>query len=62
MRTRILTVIFVGMTIGFLLALGVVSLIRAGLEGDNPGLSIAFTVLVAFLGAVLIWYVVRTTR
>ncbi len=49
------------MTLGFLLALGVVALIRAGLDGDNPGLSIAFTVLVLLLGGVLIWYVAKTT-
>ena len=52
MRTRILTIILVGMTLGFLLALGVVALIRAGLEGDNPGLSIGFMVLVLLLGGV----------
>ena len=61
MRTRVITIILVGIIIGFLLALGIVAFLRALIDGDNPGLSIAFTVFVVFLAALFIWYVVRTT-
>ncbi len=59
MRTRLITIIFVGITIGFLLALGVVAFLRAVLEGQDPALSLAFTALVLLMAGVLIWYVVR---
>ena len=62
MRTRLLTVIFVGMTIGFLLALGLVAVLRSVLEGKDVALSAAFTVLVVLLAAALIGYVAKVTR
>jgi NhaP-type Na+/H+ or K+/H+ antiporter len=62
MRTRILTIIAVGITLGFLLGMGVVALLQAMIDGANTGLEVAFTLLVAFMGAMLISYVVRTTQ
>ena len=62
MRKRILTIISVGITLGFLLGMAVVALLRAMIDGTDTGLEIAFTLLVAFMGAMLISYVVRTTQ
>ena len=62
MRNKILTIIAVGITLGFLLGMAVVALLRAVVDGTDTGLEIAFTLLVAFMGAMLISYVVRTTR
>ena len=62
MRSRILTIIAVGITLGFLLGMAVVALLRAMIEGTDTGLEVAFTLLVAFMGAMLISYVVRTTQ
>ena len=61
MRSRILTIIIAGMTIGFLLALGVISLLRALPDGEDPKLSIAFTIFMMFLAGSLSWYVAKTT-
>ena len=61
MRTRVITIILVGIIIGFLLAMGVVAFLRAIMNGDNPGLSVAFTAMVLLLAGVFIWYIVRTT-
>ena len=54
--------IFVGMTIGFLLALGLVAVLRSVLEGKDVALSATFTVLVVLLAVVLIGYVIKVTR
>ena len=62
MRSKILTIIAVGITLGFLLGMAVVALLRAMIEGTDTGLEVAFTLLVAFMGAMLISYVVRTTQ
>ncbi len=62
MRNKILTIIAVGITLGFLLGMAVVALLRAMVDGTDTGLEIAFTLLVAFMGAMLIAYVVRSTR
>ena len=59
MRSRIITIIAVGITLGFLL--GMVALLQAVADGNNTGLEVAFTLLVVFMGAMLISYVVRTT-
>ena len=45
-----------------LLGMAVVALMRAMLDGTDTGLEIAFTLLVAFMGVMLISYVVRTTK
>ncbi len=57
-----ITIIFLGMTIGFLLALGLVAILRAIIEGADTNLSIAFTVFVVFLASVLLVYVLKVTR
>ncbi len=62
MRNRIFAVIFVGMTIGFLLALGLVAILRSLIEGKDVGLSVAFTAFIVFLAGVLLYYVTNTTR
>lgn len=62
MRTRVFTVIAIGMTIGFLLGMGVITSLRAIINGDDAKLSIAFTALVLFMAGALIWYVAKTTR
>lgn len=62
MRTRVFPVIIIGMTIGFLLALGVIAILREIIDGQDAKLAIAFTVFVAMLAAILLWYVVKTTR
>jgi len=59
MRSRIITIIAVGITLGFLL--GMVALLQAVADGNNTGLEVAFTLLVVFMGAMLISYVVPTT-
>ena len=41
--------------------MGVVAFLRAIINGDNPGLSVAFTAMVLLLAGVFIWYIVRTT-
>ena len=62
MRTRILSIISVGITIGFLLGMGVVALLRAAMDGETPELEVAFTLMVAMMAGALIYYVVKTTR
>lgn len=42
--------------------MAVVALLRAMVDGTDTGLEVAFTLLVAFMGAMLISYVVRTTQ
>ena len=62
MRIRILTIVSVGITIGLLLGMALISLLRALLDGNLPGLQIAFTTLTALMAAALLSYVVKTTR
>ena len=62
MRTRILSIISVGITIGFLLGMGVVALMRSVMDGETPGLEVAFTLMVIMMGGALVYYVVKTTR
>ena len=62
MRTRILTIVSVGITIGLLLGMGLVSLLQAMLGGTNPGLPVAFTLMVALMASALVYYVVKTTQ
>jgi len=61
MRSKLLTIIAVGITLGFLLGMGVVALGRAMLDGSDTGLEVAFTLLVTFMGAMLISYLVQIT-
>ena len=62
MRTRLLSIISIGITIGFLLGMGIVALLRATLDGASPELEVAFTLMVVMMGGALVYYVVRTTR
>ncbi|MDA0262565.1 MAG: hypothetical protein O3A93_03690 [Chloroflexi bacterium] len=62
MKTRLLTIISIGITIGFLLGMGVVAMLRAALVGDTPELEIAFTLMVVMMGGSLVVYVFKTAR
>jgi hypothetical protein len=62
MRTRVLTIISVGLTIGFLLGMGVVAMSRALIDGEPAGLEISFTALTGFVAAMLLIYVAKTIR
>lgn len=62
MRIRILSIISIGITIGFLFGMGVVALMRSVIDGQSPGLAVAFTAMVTMMGGALIYYVVKTTR
>ena len=62
MRTRILSVIPIGITIGFLLGLGVVALLLTTIQGGSPELEVAFTSMVATMAGGLVYYVVKTLR
>ena len=62
MRSRILTIIAVGITIGFLLGMSVVALLQAILDGDSAELEISFTALTGLMTALLVTYVIKTVR
>ena len=56
------TIIILGMTISFLLALGLVAILRALIEGEDTNVSITFTVFVVFLARGLLGNVIKVTR
>ena len=62
MRTRILSIISIGITIGFLLGMGVVALLQSLLYGETPQLEAAFTMMVIMMGGGLVYYVFKTIR
>ena len=62
MRIRILSIISVGITIGFLLGMGVVALMRSMINGETPNLEVAFTLMVAMMAGALVYYVVKSNR
>ena len=62
MRTRILSVIAIGITIGFLLGLGFVALLASVINGGTPELEIAFTLMVVMMGGSLFFYAFKTIR
>ena len=62
MKTKVLTIISVGITIGFLLGMSVIGLLRALLDGDSAELEISFTALTGLMAAVLLTYVTKTIR
>ena len=62
MKSQVLTIISVGITIGFLLGMSVVALLRALLDGNSAGLEISFTALTACMAAMLVTYVAKTIR
>ena len=59
MRTQMLSIISIGITIGFLLGMGVVALLRSLLDGQTPGLEVAFMAMVVLMGGGLVYYVVK---
>lgn len=62
MRTRVLAIIGVGITVGFLLGMSVVALLRALLNGNSAELETSFTALTGLMTAMLITYVIKTVR
>ena len=62
MRTQMLSIISIGITIGFLLGMGVVALLRPFLDGQTPGLEVAFMAMVVLMGGGLVYYVVKAVR
>ena len=62
MKTKVLTIISVGITIGFLLGMSVIGLLRALIDGDSAELEISFTALTGIMAAVLLTYVTKTIR
>jgi hypothetical protein len=56
LRTKILVIICVGISVGFLLGMGVSALVRAMIEGGDRGLEMTFTALVIFMAGILITY------
>ena len=56
LKTRILAIITVGMSVGFLLGMGVSALLRAMIAGGDRGLEMTFTALVVFMAGILITY------
>ena len=56
LKTRILVIIAVGITVGFLLGMGVSALLRAMVAGGDRGLEMAFTSLVILAAGLLITY------
>lgn len=61
-KSRVLTIIVVGITIGFLLGMSVIALLRALLNGKSAGLEISFTALTGLMTASLVTYVIKTLR
>ena len=56
LKTRILVIITVGMSVGFLLGMGVCALLRAMIAGGDRGLEMTFTALVVCMAGILITY------
>ncbi len=55
-KTKVLVIITVGISVGFLLGMGVSALLRAMIAGGDRGLEMAFTALVVFMAGILITY------
>jgi hypothetical protein len=62
MRIQILSIISIGVTIGFMLGMGVVALLRSLLNGKTPELEVAFMAMVVVMGGGLFYYVFKTVR
>ena len=56
LKTRVLVIITVGMSVGFLLGMGVSDLLRAMIAGGDRGLEMTFTALVVLMAGILITY------
>ena len=59
LKTRILVIIGVGISVGFLLGMGVSALLRAMISGGDRGLEITFTALVVLMAGILITYGIK---
>ena len=62
LKSWALTIIAVGITIGFLLGMSVIALLRAPLSGDSAGLEISFTALTGLMTAMLVTYVFKSVH
>ena len=56
LKTRILVIITLGMSVGFLLGMGVSALLRAMIAGGDRALEMTFTALVVLMAGILITY------
>ncbi|MBQ10249.1 MAG: hypothetical protein CMJ45_01720 [Planctomyces sp.] len=56
LKTKILVIICVGISVGFLLGMGVSALLRAMIAGGDRGLEMTFTALVTFMAGILVTY------
>lgn len=56
LKTKVLVIICVGISVGFLLGMGVSSLLRAMITGGERGLEMTFTALVVLMAGILITY------
>ncbi len=54
LKTRILVIITVGISVGFLLGMGVSALLRAMIAGGDRGLEMTFTALVVLMAGLLL--------
>ena len=61
-KSRILSIIVVGITIGFLLGMSVIALLRALIDGDSAELEISFTALTGLMTTLLVTYLIKTVR
>ena len=59
-KTKILVIITVGISVGFLLGMGVSALLRAMIAGGDRGLEMTFTVLVVLMAGILVTYGLKT--
>jgi hypothetical protein len=62
MKTKLISLISTGITIGFLMAMGVVALLRSVMDGQTPELELAFMVMVMMMGGGLIYYVSKNVE
>ena len=56
LRTKVLVIISAGISVGFLLGMGVSALLRAMIAGGDRDLEMAFTALVVLMAGILITY------
>jgi hypothetical protein len=56
LKTRILVIIGVGISVGFLLGMGVSALLRAMIAGGDRGLEMTFTALVVLIAGIFVTY------
>jgi hypothetical protein len=52
----------VGITIGILLGMSLIAMLRAFIDGEPAGLEISFTIFTGLMAALLVAYVAKTFR